>query len=328
MSLLRILSRHQEACNNSLFPIRWPAGSVCPTITMDGNSTSRPPGEGAVRTSKKARRMQYATRQDDQAYYAPLSDDIDLVGVKAQGIDSRRASPECLEDEYELPDPVNPAGNMHGDCEVSQLEKLDSTKSGIGNHLGSDYRIVNTSSTQSSTAGHNNPTMLPEPSQVTPATVTNGLVGDTHRSQQVNKSLSSIDFDHVGYITTIGNVAKSVNIAVAPVLPLASHAVLLQRSETPTVPRPVHLQPIAALPQAINSKHRRQLRDPSSAYNGAISEKNDSNAQEHTDGHSPENVRPATQALRYGGFPAPQAPQHRSTPLGSGRLQNINKLGA
>ena len=40
-----------------------------------------------------------------------------------------------------------------------------------------------------------------------------------------------------------------------------------------------------------------------------------------------ENMRPNAQNLRYGGYPAQPAPQHRNTPLGSGRLQNTSKLG-
>ncbi len=41
-----------------------------------------------------------------------------------------------------------------------------------------------------------------------------------------------------------------------------------------------------------------------------------------------DNIRPITQNLRYGGYPAQPAPQHRNTPLGSGRIQNTSKLGA
>ena len=41
-----------------------------------------------------------------------------------------------------------------------------------------------------------------------------------------------------------------------------------------------------------------------------------------------ENMRPNAQNLRYGGYPAQPAPQHRNTPLGSGRLQNTSKIGA
>ena len=40
-----------------------------------------------------------------------------------------------------------------------------------------------------------------------------------------------------------------------------------------------------------------------------------------------ENMRPNAQNLRYGGYPAQPAPQHRNTPLGSGRLQNTSKIG-
>ena len=42
----------------------------------------------------------------------------------------------------------------------------------------------------------------------------------------------------------------------------------------------------------------------------------------------PENLRPAPQNLRYGGYQTPQAPQSRAPPLGSGRLQNASKSGA
>ena len=45
------------------------------------------------------------------------------------------------------------------------------------------------------------------------------------------------------------------------------------------------------------------------------------------DNLSSENMRPNAQNLRYGGYPAQPAPQHRNTPLGSGRLQNTSKLG-
>lgn len=42
-----------------------------------------------------------------------------------------------------------------------------------------------------------------------------------------------------------------------------------------------------------------------------------------------ENIRPSAQNLRYGGgYPTQPAAQHRTTPLGSGRLQNTTKLGA
>lgn len=40
-----------------------------------------------------------------------------------------------------------------------------------------------------------------------------------------------------------------------------------------------------------------------------------------------ENIRPNAQNLRYGGYPTQPAPQHRNTPLGSGRLQNTSKIG-
>ena len=40
-----------------------------------------------------------------------------------------------------------------------------------------------------------------------------------------------------------------------------------------------------------------------------------------------ENMRPNAQNLRYGGYPTQPAPQHRSTPLGSGRLQSTSKIG-
>ena len=51
--------------------------------------------------------------------------------------------------------------------------------------------------------------------------------------------------------------------------------------------------------------------------------------EEHmADDWPPENIRPNTQNLRYGGYPSQPAPQHRTTPLGSGRLQNTSKLGA
>ena len=45
------------------------------------------------------------------------------------------------------------------------------------------------------------------------------------------------------------------------------------------------------------------------------------------DGSPSENLRPNAQNLRYGGYPAQSAPQHRNTPLGSGRLQSTSKLG-
>lgn len=41
-----------------------------------------------------------------------------------------------------------------------------------------------------------------------------------------------------------------------------------------------------------------------------------------------ENMRSNAQNLRYGGYPTQPAPQHRNTPLGSGRLQNTSKIGA
>ena len=50
--------------------------------------------------------------------------------------------------------------------------------------------------------------------------------------------------------------------------------------------------------------------------------------QKHADEHSPENIRPAPQNLRYGAYQGQQAPQSRNTPLGSGRLQNASKSGA
>ena len=40
-----------------------------------------------------------------------------------------------------------------------------------------------------------------------------------------------------------------------------------------------------------------------------------------------ENMRPVAQNLRYGNFQGQQPPQSRTTPLGSGRLQNSNKSG-
>ena len=49
--------------------------------------------------------------------------------------------------------------------------------------------------------------------------------------------------------------------------------------------------------------------------------------EQHADNWSSENMRPNAQNLRYGGYPAQPAPQHRNTPLGSGRLQNTSKLG-
>lgn len=50
--------------------------------------------------------------------------------------------------------------------------------------------------------------------------------------------------------------------------------------------------------------------------------------EQKADSWTLENMRPNTQNLRYGGYPAQPAPQHRNTPLGSGRLQNTSKLGA
>ena len=49
--------------------------------------------------------------------------------------------------------------------------------------------------------------------------------------------------------------------------------------------------------------------------------------EQNADNWSSENMRPSAQNLRYGGYPAQPAPQHRNTPLGSGRLQNTSKLG-
>ena len=49
---------------------------------------------------------------------------------------------------------------------------------------------------------------------------------------------------------------------------------------------------------------------------------------QNADDQPPENIRPNAQNLRYGGYPTQPAPQHRNTPLGSGRLQNTSKLGA
>ena len=49
--------------------------------------------------------------------------------------------------------------------------------------------------------------------------------------------------------------------------------------------------------------------------------------EEKADDWPSENTRPNTQNLRYGGYPAQPAPQHRNTPLGSGRLQNASKIG-
>ena len=50
--------------------------------------------------------------------------------------------------------------------------------------------------------------------------------------------------------------------------------------------------------------------------------------EQKADDSPSENLRPNTQNLRYGGYPAQPAPQHRNTPLGSGRLQSTSKLGA
>ena len=49
--------------------------------------------------------------------------------------------------------------------------------------------------------------------------------------------------------------------------------------------------------------------------------------EQNADNWSSENMRPNAQNLRYGGYPAQPAPQHRNTPLGSGRLQSTSKLG-
>ena len=49
--------------------------------------------------------------------------------------------------------------------------------------------------------------------------------------------------------------------------------------------------------------------------------------EQNADNTSLENMRPNAQNLRYGGYPAQPAAQHRNTPLGSGRLQNTSKLG-
>lgn len=49
--------------------------------------------------------------------------------------------------------------------------------------------------------------------------------------------------------------------------------------------------------------------------------------EQNADNTSIENMRPNAQNLRYGGYPAQPAAQHRNTPLGSGRLQNTSKLG-
>ena len=48
---------------------------------------------------------------------------------------------------------------------------------------------------------------------------------------------------------------------------------------------------------------------------------------QNADDLSSENMRPNAQNLRYGGYPTQPAPQHRNTPLGSGRLQNTSKIG-
>lgn len=45
------------------------------------------------------------------------------------------------------------------------------------------------------------------------------------------------------------------------------------------------------------------------------------------DTYPPENIRPTPQNMRYGPFQNPPAHQNRSTPLGSGRLQNASKSG-
>ena len=50
--------------------------------------------------------------------------------------------------------------------------------------------------------------------------------------------------------------------------------------------------------------------------------------EQKADSWTLENMRPNAQNLRYGGYPTQPAPQHRNTPLGSGRLQNTSKLGA
>ena len=48
---------------------------------------------------------------------------------------------------------------------------------------------------------------------------------------------------------------------------------------------------------------------------------------QNADDLSSENMRPNAQNLRYGGYPTQPTPQHRNTPLGSGRLQNTSKIG-
>ncbi|KAL6717259.1 transcriptional regulator [Lecanora helva] len=50
--------------------------------------------------------------------------------------------------------------------------------------------------------------------------------------------------------------------------------------------------------------------------------------QIHADENPLENIRPAPQNLRYGPYQNQQTPQNRTTPLGSGRLQNTSKPGS
>ena len=93
----------------------------------------------------------------------------------------------------------------------------------------------------------------------------------------------------------------------------------------------------STIPPRLDSPHDSQCEDasPADLLLPTTSEQTEehyefqqSKEEQKADDSPSENLRPNAQNLRYGGYPAQPAPQHRNTPLGSGRLQNASKLGA
>ena len=92
----------------------------------------------------------------------------------------------------------------------------------------------------------------------------------------------------------------------------------------------------STIPPRLDSPHDGQCEDacPADLLSPTTSEQTEEHydfqqikEEQKADDAPPENLRSNAQNLRYGGYPAQPAPQHRNTPLGSGRLQNASKLG-
>lgn len=237
-------------------------------------------------------------------------------------MESTRASTAGLEDtdaQASIVDDQAQRGN-----EISRLEHLADFQQGLANQLGPGNETMNTSTTQSLNGLKSNYIICPRPPSAQGYALGLRPTEGTAMCSKENHKSSLMDYNLPGTDTPARTSTASSNSDrnwgyISPHVPSLTPggrptrlAGELSRAEVPPGTRPERLE---------------ILDTGCSLSNGAKAGRSDRSTQNPTDKHALE-PRPPAQNLRYGGFPAPQPPPNRNIPLGSGRLQNTNKLGA